>query len=75
MQQGAYAGWDFVGESVNGQNEIWRMCQDGVDYPRLSWEFARAGDFACADGVDLADLQALAEHWLTESVAAPAIFK
>jgi hypothetical protein len=61
------AGWDFVGESVNGQNEICRMCVDGVDYPRLSWEFARGGDFACGDGVDLADLQVLAEEWLTST--------
>jgi len=63
-------GWDFLGETENGQNEIWRMCTDDADYPRLSWEFARNGDFACGDGVDLADLQALAENWLTASTAA-----
>lgn len=73
-QRASFFGWDFLGESVNGQNEIWRMCQDGVDYPRLSWEFAREGDFACSDGVDLADLQALAEQWLTRSDTAPAAF-
>lgn len=66
--------WDFVGESTNGENEIWRMCVDGVDYPRLSWEFAKNGDFACADGVDLADFLALAEHWLMVEAASPTTF-
>jgi len=32
------AGWDFVGETVNGPNNIWKMW-DGYDYPRLIWEF------------------------------------
>jgi hypothetical protein len=32
------AGWDFVGETANGTNDYWRMCVDGVDYPRLAWE-------------------------------------
>ncbi len=63
-QQANFVGWDFVGETANGQNEIWRMCVDGMDYPRLSWEFAQNGDFACGDGVDIFDLQTLAEHWL-----------
>lgn len=68
------ANWDFVGESVNGENEIWRMCVDGVDYPRLSWEFAKDGDFACGDGVDIPDLQALAANWLAIEEDAPAAF-
>lgn len=59
------AGWEFAGESSNGTEEIWRMCQDGIDYPRLSWEFAPAGDFACPDGVGLEDLFQLAMDWLT----------
>ena len=57
-----YAGWDFVGESVNGPEDIWRMCVDGITYPRLWWEFA-AGDFACPDGVDLVDFAILAKTW------------
>lgn len=67
-------GWDFLGESDNGDNEIWRMCVDGVDYPRLSWEFAQNGDFACGDGVDIFDLQSLAEHWLLMEDDDPAAF-
>jgi formylglycine-generating enzyme required for sulfatase activity len=31
------AGWDFVGEIVNGPNDIWKIW-DGHDYPRLIWE-------------------------------------
>lgn len=73
-QQASFETWDFVKESVNGENEIWRMCDDGVDYPRLSWEFAKNGDFACDNGVDLGDLQALAEEWLTAADTTPTTF-
>ena len=31
------AGWDFVDETENGTEDIWKMW-DGYDYPRLSWE-------------------------------------
>ena len=31
------AGWDFVGETVNGTEDIWWILE-GKDYPRLSWE-------------------------------------
>jgi hypothetical protein len=58
------AGWDFVGETVNGTADVWRMCVDGVDYPRLSWEFSRGGDFGCPDGVGVEDLVYLCERWL-----------
>jgi hypothetical protein len=68
------AGWDFVGESVNGENEIWRMCVDGVDYPRLSWEFAQNGDFACPDGVGMDDLESLTMNWLTATSIDEATF-
>lgn len=72
--QSTFVGWDFMGESANGENEIWRMCADGVNTPRLSWEFAQNGDFACGDGTDILDLQALAEHWLMTEAAAPTTF-
>ena len=74
MIQANFAGWDFLNETANGNNEIWRMCVDGVDYPRLSWEFAQNGDFACGDGVGLADLQALALNWLSLESDAPILF-
>lgn len=57
------AGWDFVGESANGTADIWRMCADGVNYPRLAWEFSQIGDFDCPNGVAMEDLLYLAERW------------
>ena len=56
------AGWDFVGETVNGTNDYWRMCVNGVEYPLLSWQFI--GDFTCPDGVDILDLAFFVERWL-----------
>ncbi|MBN1123435.1 MAG: hypothetical protein JXA82_00410 [Sedimentisphaerales bacterium] len=57
------AGWDFVDEEANGSKDIWRMCADGVDYPRLAWEFSRGGDLTCPDGTEVQDLLYLADHW------------
>ena len=31
------AGWDFLGESDNGTEDIWWIVE-GEDYPRLTWE-------------------------------------
>ncbi len=56
--------WDFVGESANGTEDVWRMCGDGVDYPRLSWQFSRGGDLNCPNGVGLEDLMYQAERWM-----------
>jgi hypothetical protein len=56
------AGWDFVGETNNGTDFVWRMCQDLVDYPRLAWEFT-LGDFVCPDGVEMRDYAVLAAQW------------
>jgi hypothetical protein len=33
------AGWDFVGETANGTDDIWRIVE-GQGYPTLSWETA-----------------------------------
>jgi hypothetical protein len=38
------AGWDFVGETVNGPNDIWWIFE-GQDYPRLWWERVLGDDF------------------------------
>ena len=37
------AGWDFVGETKNGTEDIWTICE-GRGYPRLAWERATCGD-------------------------------
>ncbi len=31
------AGWDFVGETVNGPNDVWKIVEDQT-YPLLSWQ-------------------------------------
>jgi len=33
------AGWDFVGETANGTEDIWWILE-GKDYPRLWWQAA-----------------------------------
>lgn len=60
------AGWDFVGEIVNGDADVWRLCEDGAGYPQLAWEFASYGDFVCGDGVDMDDYDYFAERYLTD---------
>jgi hypothetical protein len=60
------ASWDFTNEITNGTNEMWRMCADGVDYPRLNWQSIQ-GDFACPDGVYLEDLIFILDRWLTDN--------
>ena len=62
-QQSNFIGWDFTNETVNGTNNYWRMCVDGVDYPQLNWE-SISGDFACPNGVNVEDLSYLVERWL-----------
>lgn len=61
-QQGSFAAWDFLGETVNGPNDVWRMCLEGVSYPLLWWHFAR-GDFLCPDGANFVDYSFFANHW------------
>ncbi len=57
------AEWDFLDETANGTEDIWRMCVDGVHYPKLTWEFAGRGDFACPDGVTIVDFPYLSRRW------------
>jgi hypothetical protein len=38
------AGWDFVGETANGTNDIWWILE-GRDYPHLWWERVLSDDF------------------------------
>jgi len=60
------AGWDFVGESVNGSDDVWQLLVDGSWYPRLAWEFS-TGDFVGSDGVDLSDFAYFAERYDCDS--------
>ncbi|MFZ0034543.1 MAG: GLUG motif-containing protein [Sedimentisphaerales bacterium] len=36
-QQSSFIGWDFVGETINGPNDIWWI-NKGVSYPKLFWQ-------------------------------------
>jgi len=57
-------GWDFTNETANGTSDIWRMCTDGIMYPRLNWQ-SLYGDLACPDGVSFVDFADFAARWLT----------
>jgi hypothetical protein len=54
-------GWDFVGESANGTDDIWTICE-AHDYPKLTWQFTVA-DFDNDGDVDFADYSILASRW------------
>ena len=58
------AGWDFVGEVVNGEEDIWAMPLGW--YPVLAWEYGgeRGGDVTGDGFVDMGDVILLAEQWL-----------
>lgn len=60
------AGWDFTNEMTNGANDYWRICEDGIDYPRLNWESVN-GDFQCPDGVSIEDLDYFVGRWLLDN--------
>jgi len=57
------AGWDFVGETANGAEDIWKIAE-GLGYPRLSWEKYSGGTGEPNDPYQIAtaaDLIALGE--------------
>lgn len=60
-------GWDFIGEDINGTDEIWRLriCDNVPKYPQLSWELI-AGDITCPNGVNLLDFAWLTANWSRE---------
>jgi len=58
------AGWDFVGEVINGPNDIWDICE-GTNYPKLVWSIP-AGDFMCPDGVNMFDFAVLGDAWFSD---------
>ena len=59
------AGWDFVGETENGTEDIWSICE-GTNYPRFVWQIA-AGDFVCPDGITIDDFSFFLEFWLDDN--------
>jgi hypothetical protein len=63
------AGWDFVGETVNGIEDIWDVCE-GTNYPKFIWQTPLLGDFLCPDGVDFVDYSFFAAHWAEDNCSA-----
>lgn len=59
----AGAGWDFKGESTNGTDDIWTICE-GNTYPMLVRQRI-TGDFVGLDEVNLADFAFFADAWRT----------
>jgi hypothetical protein len=56
------AGWDFVGESQNGTENIWAICE-GLDYPKLTWQFV-VGDYNGDGRTDFVDFCIFGQRWL-----------
>jgi hypothetical protein len=65
--QGTFTGygWDFTNETANGTEDIWQMCGDGVDYPKLAWQFTEGGFVCPASGYGPADLAVIINCWLS----------
>jgi len=61
-QQSSFLGWDFVGESANGTEDFWAICE-AVTYPKLTWQFT-IGDFDNDKDVDFVDFAPMALKWL-----------
>jgi len=59
------AGWDFVGETDNGTEDIWSICEK-TNYPRFVWQIPLI-DFVCPDGVTIEDFSFLMVHWLDDN--------
>jgi len=59
------ASWDFVGETDNGTEDIWSICE-GTNYPRFVWQIP-AVDFVCPDGITIDDFMFFLEHWLDDN--------
>ena len=43
------AGWDFIGETINGTEDIWWIL-DGITYPKLAWQRTPNGGGCCPGG-------------------------
>ena len=59
-QQNSFSGWDFVGETVNGPDDIWTIHED-VNYPEHVWPLVNLVGW---HGVDFADYAFFANYWM-----------
>ncbi len=60
------AGWDF--SDSDGTPAIWKI-RPGYTYPLLIWESYAPGDLAGSLTVDLTDLEALLQNWLSDDAS------
>jgi hypothetical protein len=67
--QASFLGWDFIGETANGTNDFWWLCNEGLEYPRLWFQYL-PGDMACPGVVGIEDLAVLCEQWLMNEIPA-----
>ena len=59
------AGWDFIGEVINGLNDFWDICE-GTNYPKLAWQIPVLGDFDCSTSVNFIDFVVIGLAWGSE---------
>ena len=55
-----HAGWDFMGETANGTDDIW-IINEGKDYPKHIWGLVNLVDF---DGVNFKDYSFFSDYWM-----------
>jgi hypothetical protein len=82
-QQASFVGWDFVGETVNGTEDIWWILEN-ITYPKLNWQRKLPSGNPCFpagpnDGglyspdynfdnfINFLDFAIFADAWLTEN--------
>ncbi|MHC4619712.1 MAG: GLUG motif-containing protein [Planctomycetota bacterium] len=58
-QQNSFTSWDFVGEIINGPNDVWTI-QETLDYPKHVWELVNLTGWY---EVDFLDYAFFAERW------------
>ncbi|MEN6384194.1 MAG: hypothetical protein ABFD79_03255, partial [Phycisphaerales bacterium] len=61
------AGWDFVDETTNGTEDIWKI-REGTNYPDFAWQ-NMLGDLAWPNGIDFIDYSVLANQWQLEKLS------
>jgi len=65
QMEATFTGWDFVGEIINGSEDIWAICE-GTNTPKLAWQEPLLGDWVCPDGVEMSDFGYLSGHWMEQ---------
>ncbi|MBN1763859.1 MAG: hypothetical protein JW860_01260 [Sedimentisphaerales bacterium] len=63
--QSSFTGWDFIQESINGNEDIWHMPYMDTGYPMLWWQRDIPGDVTGKYGVNLLDFAPFSAAWLT----------